>query len=93
MILETVGKPLATGQFNANEAMSRVEITISSLDTNYLYAVSCGRDRGLFGFLQKHRCRKYLDTNNKCPQADQTFWSGAKDADLVVKELMILPFT
>ncbi len=43
-------KTIGTGQFNANEAMSRVEITISSLDTNYLYAVSCGRDRGLFGF-------------------------------------------
>ncbi len=44
----TIGATL----FNANEQMQRVELTISSLDTNYVYAVSCNRDRGLFGFYQ-----------------------------------------
>lgn len=43
-------KTIGAGNFNKNEAMQRVEITISTLDTNYMYAVSCGRDRGMYGF-------------------------------------------
>jgi hypothetical protein len=55
-------KTIGTGQFNASQAMSRVEITISSLDTNYMYAVSCGKDQGLFGFY------KSIDAGNTWTQ-------------------------
>ncbi len=70
-------KTIGTGQFNSTEQMQRVEITISYADTNYLYAVSCNRARGLYGvYVSTDAGTTWTKTIDEASGPNILEWSG-----------------
>lgn len=70
-------KTVGQNVFNVNEDMQRVEITVSYADTNYLYAVSCNRARGLYGvYYSRDAGNSWTQTINENTGPNILEWYG-----------------
>ena len=75
------------------DSVQRIDLAIADLDTNYCYALSCGRDRGLYSFYQStDGGSNWISKTNKTPnvldwgEGTNTGGQGTYDLCMIVDQ-------